>query len=457
VRSIYLCILVIFSFASIQACSDASDSRPVTASDSRPVDDLITPRTDCFWLEYDKEKYNYGLNDSGATVWVAVYSLPDEGARITVEAAFPYARFMSLITYPVEGGTIDALADRDIIADNGSTNPFVEGNPRNDPSRRYLVTLASGPPPEESNSSNDNVLYGGPSGAGSVGLMVYRVYVANSGKDGSGGVGLPRVTLHMADGTTVQGEDACEILSLGVEEPPFNLPPADVYAELRGSYDPSKNPPVFRATYGSEFRVQCDFYGDCSGTPEKSSGGYNNIGTDYMYSFFNRQHGEVVVLRGKLPETPKTLDGTDSVFMEKQLRYWSVCPYEFYSTATTKCLFDEEITVNEDGFYTFVYSRESDRPNNATSECGVGYIPWSEEGDGLGIAEGRESNRDDGYLLVRNMLPAPDFTQTIVNTRVPGDEAEVLGKYLTKGKYFTKADFEGLGCNPWLAIPYDQM
>ena len=75
----------------------------------------------------------------------------------------------------------------------------------------------------------------------------------------------------------------------------------------------------------------------------------------------------------------------------------------------------------------------------------------------MGIAEGHESNRDDGYILVRNMLPADDFNQTIRNTKVPGDEAKVLGEYLPKGKYYSKTDFEGLGCKPWLSIPYDQL
>jgi hypothetical protein len=55
------------------------------------------------------------------------------------------------------------------------------------------------------------------------------------------------------------------------------------------------------------------------------------------------------------------------------------------------------------------------------------------------------------------MVRAPNFNQAVHNTSVPGDEAEVMGEYLPKGRYFTKAEFEGLGCNPWLALPYDQM
>ena len=354
-------------------------------------------------------------------------------------------------------GPIDALIDRDIIADNGSTNPFIEGNPRNDPSRRYLVSVEPRFPTLESDSSVENKLYGGSSSPGNLGLMIYRVYVPTTGTNSSGGVGVPRVTLHMADGGIVQGEDVCEILSLNPSEPPQPLPPAEAYSELRGNNDPSRNPPVFRAGYNSAFRVQCDFLGDCSGNPERLPGVFANVGSAYMYSFLNRQYGEVAVLRGKIPEIPRTLDGTDRVFMEKELRYWSICPYEYYSGATTDCLFDEEIPINGDGFYTIVYSRVEDRPENAASECGVGFIPWSEEGDGLGIVEGRENNSDDGYFLVRNMVPADDFDQAIHNTEVPGDEAEVLGEYLPKARHFTIAEFEALGCDPWLALPYDQM
>lgn len=442
-------VVVIACLLSVTGCSDGSDSRRST--------DLVTPATDCFWLEYDKDQYNYGSLDTGATFWLALYTLPEEGAYIAFESAFPYARFMSLITYDLVKGPIDALIDRDIIADYESTNPFVEGNPRNDPSRRYLVSVKPGPPPTESNSNVENALYGAPPGPNELGIMAYRVYVPTSGTDASGGVGVPRVTLHMADGSIVQGEDVCNAISANPTEPPQLLAPADQYAELRGNNDPSRNPPVFRAGYNSAFGIRCDFLGDCSGNPQRTTTGFPNVGSAYMYSFLNRQYGEVVVLRGKIPETPTTLEGADRVFMEAELRYWSICPYEYYSTATTDCLFDEEIPINADGFYTIVYSREEDRPSNATIECGVGYIPWSDAGDGFGIVEGRENNSDDGYFLVRNMLPADDFDQAIHNTEVPGDEADVMGDYLPRARHFTKSEFDALGCDPWLALPYDQL
>jgi hypothetical protein len=176
-----------------------------------------------------------------------------------------------------------------------------------------------------------------------------------------------------------------------------------------------------------------------------------------MYSFLNRQYGEVLVLRGRIPDTPKTLEQNDEVFIDGQLRYWSMCQYEFYSQKLSACLYDEQIQINEDGFYTIITSRPEDRPNNATTECGVGFIPWTKDGDGFGVIEGRENHPNDAYMFVRNMLPAADFTQAIQNTSTSGDEADVLGEYLPKGSYYSKVEFEGLGCNPWLALPYEDI
>jgi len=176
-----------------------------------------------------------------------------------------------------------------------------------------------------------------------------------------------------------------------------------------------------------------------------------------MYSFVNRGNGEVLVLRGQIPDTPKTLAGNDDVLMDTELHYWSMCHYTYYSQRLSGCLYDEQIQINDDSFYTIVTSKSEDRSANATEDCGVGFIPWPEDGDGFGIVDRQVSNTDDGYILVRNILAASGFTRAIQNTRVSGDEAEILGTYLPKGKHYSKAEFEGLGCNPWLALPYEQI
>jgi hypothetical protein len=91
------------------------------------------------------------------------------------------------------------------------------------------------------------------------------------------------------------------------------------------------------------------------------------------------------------------------------------------------------------GRYGIVTSRHGDRPKNAKRACGVGYIPWPAAGDGAG-------HLDDGFLIVRNMLPSSKFHRAIQDTTTPGDEAAAMGPYLPKGTYTTKRAFQRKGC-----------
>jgi len=436
----------------IAACDDGNHNG------SSKADAFTAPPSDCLWVgasAIDNEQLNFAYPDSSVSYWIAVYNLPPDGAQITFEHRFPHSRFMSLTSYLSTGATVDQLTDREIVPANGATNPFAEGNPRNDPHRLFSVTVKSAELPAAPGPTTENILYDGTADTTVPRVLVYRNYVSDDGTDSTGNAGLPRVTLHMADGSIVQGEEACEILNIPFQPSAF-LFPEDTYAELRAT-DPSQNPPVLRAQYTREFQWRCSFDGDCSDTPPRESPLFPNKDNATLYGFLSRKYGEVLVFRGKIPETPKTFEGGNGVFMEGELRYWSICQNEYYSTKGKGCLFDEQVSINDDGFYTIVTSRPEDRPDNATEECGVGFIPWPDDGDGFGIVEGRESHTDDAYLIVRNTLPSADFQQAIQNTQTSGDEVEVLGEFLPKGQYFTKTEFEGLGCNPWLALPYDEM
>ena len=55
------------------------------------------------------------------------------------------------------------------------------------------------------------------------------------------------------------------------------------------------------------------------------------------------------------------------------------------------------------------------------------------------------------------MLPADDFNQAIQNTMTAGDEASVLGDFMPKATYMSKAEFEDLGCAPYTSLAYDQL
>ena len=52
----------------------------------------------------------------------------------------------------------------------------------------------------------------------------------------------------------------------------------------------------------------------------------------------------------------------------------------FGNTRVNDCLFDEEIPVDENGFYTLMISKAIDRPRNAVTSCGIAWLPIAEDG-----------------------------------------------------------------------------
>jgi hypothetical protein len=84
------------------------------------------------------------------------------------------------------------------------------------------------------------------------------------------------------------------------------------------------------------------------------------------------------------------------------------------------------------GYATYVISTPAERPANATSACGVNWLPWGPDARGL--------------LILRNMLPAASFTQSIHNATL-GNEAATMGHYYPRSRYSTTAAFAALGCS----------
>ncbi len=449
--------LLVASVAVLMGGCNGSDSKDTPTEPDNMA--FSAPPSDCLWVgPYVKENegFNFAYPDGGAIYWSAAYTLPEEGAYITLEADFPYSRYMSFNSYRADTTPAQVLTDRDIVPNEGSINPFVDGAVRTEPSRRYQITIKPGDANDPNQPGEPNTLEDATSSVGEQAVIIYRNYVPNNGTDRTGNVGLPRVTLHLADGSTLQGDEACAALSVGTERLPIPLVPATTYEALRANFEPARETPAFRATYGIPFLFQCDFQGNCANNPPRNTAFYANVDNQYLYSFLNQRHGDVVVIRGKIPEVPATLDGQD-FFEQGELRYWSMCQNEFYSQAVKECLFDERVTINPDGFYTIVTSLPENRPENANANCGVGYLPWPDQGDGFSIVDGKTDDPDAAFLIMRHMLPATGFEQAVQNTSVAGDEASVMGEYLPKATYMNRSEFEALGCEPYTSLPYGQL
>ena len=98
---------------------------------------------DCFWSRgpVSKDPYiNIAYPDAGVFYWHATFTIPD-GAQLYLEGEFPYARYMSIISYDERGAPIESLPDYIISPNEHSINPFIEGANRHDYKRSYTVEI----------------------------------------------------------------------------------------------------------------------------------------------------------------------------------------------------------------------------------------------------------------------------------------------------------------------------
>ena len=89
-----------------------------------------------------------------------------------------------------------------------------------------------------------------------------------------------------------------------------------------------------------------------------------------------------------------------------EVQYWSVATMATFTNGSLwDGVFDMQVPVDKDGYYTIVISRPEDRPKNATAENGVTWIDW---GPGEGIGDPR-NRKDWGAVLMRFMVPHKDW------------------------------------------------
>ncbi|MEV0059896.1 hypothetical protein [Nocardia sp. NPDC050718] len=322
--------------------------------------------------------------------------------------------------------------------------------------------------------------------------VTLRTYVPDRGTDLNGDVPLPEPQLTLADGTRLTGQGLCDAidseskdrLAHGLEprgaaadalrlddstfaalrHPETLTQPCNVLTPTGCPTDytvppalvqnprPVADPATFPATPEANWRAQYDrryllqlYTGDdapgASMNPQRAGGGgfFPNMHNNYVRNALNHRLGDVVVLRGKLPTSPRT-EGGETTFPADafQTRYTSFCMTEsIQTTRTMNCVFDEQIATDPDGYYTIVISRAGDRPANADPGCGRTWLEWQTP---------RDTDPDFAFIQIRNMLPDQSFAQATQNTRHPGDEKAVMGDYLPTVTYMSKAQSEATGC-----------
>ncbi|MEY1661329.1 hypothetical protein [Isoalcanivorax beigongshangi] len=370
---------------------------------------------------------------------------------MALEGDFPAARALSLTSY-VDGREYHALQDTDIAPLPGAVNPFValaanQADDEPSASMAYRVHVVAGPKPE---TAAANTLYVEPGAEGEV-VVIYRIYLPSD--EAFDDAELPPEV--RVDG--LGGEQACAQLNAQLKPPAGELISVAQYSALRGMPSPASNPPRFRAAFNPQVNLLCAFAGQAEhcrdgDRPPRLDGLYATSHNQYAYTHLDRGLGPVVVLYGRLPRTPSnTPKGTPL-----EMRYWSLCQSEFFSLTVADCLHDGQLHLDQDDHYVVVTSLPEDRPANASAECGVNYLAWPQHGDGFGVAAPLgQDDPERGFVVMRNLLTAPDFAHAIYRTERQGDEADVMGEYLPQARYLERGVFESLvGCE---GAPYQAL
>lgn len=451
---------------------------------------------DCFWgepISYGGKAFRamgyangqmVNFMDTEGSYWPARFRL-EPGEKLTLEGYFPHSRYASFNSYG-GGAPTASLYDANIEPDPGSSNPFKQDAQRDtaDDQRHYTIYVVNEPEPEE---LEPNTLYARPAAAPyDIVELRYRTYLVDQTLqevfDQRGGVPLPMPTvLTLADGQELPGSTMCDPDRAMAQRMFFRaVPPYSTYSEdgeelVEGvaswwqSYPctdttpegefcndpftaPAQNPPVTEKFFGIPYSVkgvhlppdEREALKPTEPSCGKLTEGFDgNADNSYLITFLNNRFGKVVHLQGRYPITPRTyFDATTWDESNAQLRYWSVMSgNEFPSTQIAAGVIDEQIPINEDGYFSIVVSKPEDRPTTATQACGHAWLDWGRRGDFTG--------RDGQTTLVwRHTLKLNGFEQSGNSVCEPGDEQIVMGDYLPSGQYFEgAAEFDAaVGC-----------
>ena len=416
----------------------------------------------CFWPGpklrtgyYTTDPDDYGLEnqipDIGNTFSTAWFKLP-AGAKIVMKGDFPHMRHWSFVTYTEEGVPRDGIYDAEIEPDAGSSNPFRPGVKRDVAPRRYTISIVNGMPPAQ---RAPNTIYTLAEPGTAIGMHM-RNYVPDRSIDWTGGVGVPKVELHTADGKVLAEQEACAATDAPRrgKQVPVTVSKKLWLALNSLPWRPADRTPATNFAvapmvkfYNREHLILDTFFPliPSDGMAVEKGGFWSNPVTRYGFTYLSQAYGKVYVVHGKMPRTPSTWGGDPAPMdAEADMRYWSLCT----STAppvgnTVDCVTDENVRpiVDKQGQYSVVVSRAIDRPSNANEKCGV---TWMEYGNGDGIPGG---SADFGVVINRHTLVNPKFQNSWFNVKAVHGEAQALGAYLPRViNLHDKARFESLGC-----------
>ena len=387
----------------------------------------------CAWpIELSPEGFGNWLGpESLARYWVMPLINYD---AVAIKGTYPNARYFSLVVYDTNNGTPTgvehSLYDAEIAPDQGSNNPFANPGAGNG---TYTVMIV-----HKGQTSGNTIGF-----SSEFAWVLLRMYEpgadpALSGRSLMGGVPLPTITV--TSGGMSQALEPCS---------PVNKLP-DVTASL-----PFFFPPGFDIL-GEEGTPSDQLWFAPPTTPPPVL--LPNPDNKYIAMFPGNayQPGRIIVIHGKAPITPGTVQGAPistpaGGSRSADVRFWSLCVNDLAMPVPTVGCTADLTTKLEGGYYTVVISDDLLRPS--WLKPNVTWLPWGDE--------------DYAKLVfARNMLPGTNFSYSVQKAieahctfdfnfptlpdREPVDAAgrcaqQVMGDYYPVAVWCDKSTFEAGG------------
>lgn len=186
---------------------------------------------------------------------------------------------------------------------------------------------------------------------------------------------------------------------------------------------------------------------------------------DYLVRGMNLERNHVVIMTGKLPTFPQTRDG-QARMEAAQARYWSITGYhvprgfDFVPAAlglttsglASQSIMDDEVIIDEQRNYVIVFSRDNERPSNATAVNRVNWVDWGASAEiswtfrWMSIAP---EWRAPFAPTPQNLGSRSDYWSSRFNPSATfrNTHSGEMGAYLPKISYVPRSEFEMLGSN----------
>ena len=336
----------------------------------------------CAWANASIGQKRYG--DDGFIDTDALYLVTGsgfvQGHSIRLSGRFPYARYMSVTVYGGPAlGAIDHLADRSIMPDHGSINPFRPRAKRHAAKRSYTLYIVQGPPPVSGRVPN--TLYTGPYHPV---LVMYRIFAPDHGADPYGNVQGPHIDVLNGSPTSFSSA-----------------------ASLPACASPA--PLMWRSGVWLTTALQWKRVG------AQANNGAND---DTAYLDVRLDRSDAYLIRFKAPSYADTYHD-QPISGRENVRMWSVCQYDMYTEKVVACLHDYETARDRQGYVTIIVSMLANRPNLTKLAQGTNWLPFGPESTGL--------------LVYRQILPAPSFVGNFHKVAPDAPQSEIQR---TLGSYF---------------------